>query len=164
VQHAIAHAQGRADLVGAGHARFIGAGRNRHGVRGHQGPDMVGIGVAQGDIGQFMVHQVVLAALVRLSHAMQRHGEDAPLRRVVVTVGVPADAVVGIGDELAAPGSLRVLVLGREAGDAVLVRQPVGVQAGQAELGGEPARSFLVLAFSHPRGVDGHVGLGDQAP
>ena len=61
-----------------------------------------GIGVAQQQVGDLVVEQRVLPAGRGAGHAVQDHRPDAPLRRVVVAVGVPADRPVRVRNEVAA--------------------------------------------------------------
>ena len=87
---------------------------------------------------------------------MQQHRLDALVLRVVVAVGVPLQRPIGVGDEAAAA------VAGRahgNAGDAVLVGQPVGVQALQAELQTHGTGDVFV-GCTVRAAVNGHVPAG----
>jgi hypothetical protein len=66
--------------------------------------------------------------------------------RVVVAVGVPADGAVGVGDEVAA--RRRRARRDGDAGDAVFVGQPVGVEPQQAQLRAQRARQALSSAVT----------------
>jgi hypothetical protein len=56
------HRKYRAGLGGTGHSGVVHACRNDHGVVARQGPDVVGVFVAQKDVGDLVVEQLVLAA------------------------------------------------------------------------------------------------------
>ncbi|EWS64004.1 hypothetical protein Y695_02755 [Hydrogenophaga sp. T4] len=86
---------------------------------------------------------------------MQHHAFDAAREWVVVAVGVPADGLVGVGDEVGTHA--RPLRRHRDRRNAVFVGQPVGVEPVQAQLRPEQARQRLVF-FDNRAAVDHHVG------
>ena len=115
---------------------------------------MLRVAVAQLDVGDLMVEQFVFATGLGAFDTVQQHGAHRALGRVVVAVGVPLDAAIGVGDEFAARAALR----DRERRDAVIVGEVIGVEVAQAELQAEPARDLLVRVAARRTGVDGHVG------
>ena len=145
VQRAIVrvHGEYRPRLGGAYDSGVVGARGDGHRVRLHERGHEGRIGVTHLQVGDLVIEQSVLAAGRRISYAVQDHGPDASVRRVVVAVGVPADRAVRIRDVIAADG----LAGDRHAADAVVVGEPVVIEAGDAELAGRagaagPCRSW----------------------
>ncbi len=157
VQRAVAgiDREHRAGRGGPRDAAVVVARGDRHRVGAHQRADEARVLVAQQQVRDLVVEQRVLAAARRRGHAVQDHRADPPRRRVVVAVGVPADRLVRVRDEVAAPASAP----DRDAADAVVVGEPVAVEPRQAELRGERARQVLV-GRGHRARVDGHVRAG----
>ena len=104
---------------------------NGHGFRMHQQLQVPRIGVAQPQIGQFMIEQAVFPALLRRLGAMKDHRPHATRRSVVIViaVGVPRDPTVGIGNIAGASASLRDL----DAHDSVAVGRAMILHGAQAE-------------------------------
>jgi hypothetical protein len=148
------HGEHRPRLGCARHLARLHARRDGHGVRRHEGADVVGVLVAQEDVGDLVVHQLVPAAGFGALHAMQQQAAHLAVERVVVAVGVPLDAAVGVGDELGARAGRRH----RQRRDAVVVGEPVGVEVHQSQLAAEQARDVLVGIVAGGRGVERHVG------
>src|ERR1017187_7689634 len=134
-------------------AAALDARRNGHGIIRHQRAYVLRIQVAQLDVGDLVVEQIVLAARFRAFDAVQQYAAHRALARVVVAVGVPLDAAIGVRDEFAAGAALG----DRERRNAVAVGEVVGIEVAQAELQTEPARDLLVRIAPRRAGVDRHV-------
>ncbi len=134
-------------------AVLVGARGNRHRVFAHQRANVGGIGVAQQQVGDLMVEQRIDATFGRGHDAMEHHRADPPLGRIVVAVGVPADRAIRVRDVLAAAS----LAGDGHLAHAVVVGEPVAIEAREPELRAEPSRNCLVGRARGTR-VDDHVG------
>ena len=146
---------GRAGL-GAG----LGVGGYRHRIGGHERLDVIGVGVAQQQIGHLRVEQGIFAAADGGRDAMQDEGADAAFGRVVVPVGMPEQTAVGVGD-VSTPGLAGSHL---QRGDGIFIGQQVAVQVREPEAFAQPGRDGLVGQRPETTAVNGHVVHDAQAP
>ena len=90
---------------------------------------------------------------------MQQHCPDDPVRTVIVTVGVPVEFLVGVGN-VALPDAFGMHL---NRAKAISIRTQILIRVTQAELSRQRRHRAPVLRIIGPEAVDHHVGLFDPS-
>jgi hypothetical protein len=149
--------ENRTSLGRSRDAVLVLAGGNRQRIAQHQRAHVRGILVAQPQVRDLVVEQCVLATCRGTPDAMEQHRANAPLGRILIAVGVPADRPVRVGDELAAPR----LAGHRHPAQSVVIGKEVAVEPREAELPAERAQDAR-FARADAAGVHDQVGAPNR--
>ncbi len=158
---AVAHVQCSAGLVIREHGPrdrrpdltpALDIGGDRHACRVLEGGDVSRIRVAQGDVGDLRIQQGGLSPCRRVLYTVENDGAHPARLRIVIAVGVPTEAAVGIRHVVT---SMTVRCDG-QLGNTVVTRTQVMVDLFEAEMRGEREnRSPVDVGVT--AGIDRHI-------